>query len=242
MTHGAPDNYQVNPRPTTFTLQDDAELAERLGATPSLDRLGNVIFIDEFEDGLNKWNTEVDAATTIIDESGKWSMHGGWSVKINIPADADAYAKMYRALPYPTLSKIGLESNGTSDEHLSELISYLTFYTGSHKVTYGIKADIPGGNIYYLNEYNLWTLFLSGVSIYYASGIFHRGKFIADLPNLRYDRYSIATGTWSLKDKKPYVWPDYTLAHMYLEAYAKGSASGIIEVYLDSFIITQNEP
>lgn len=242
MAHGAPDNFDVQAKPTTFKLSDMAELAERLGAIPSLDRLGDVIFADDFKDGLVHWNTEVLGVGTTIVESGVWSMHGGWSVKVNLPADASAYARIYRSLPYPVSSRIGFEFNATSDTNLNALIGYLTFYTGAYKITFALKFDIPGGKVYYLNALGVWTLIASNVYMYYAGGLFHRGKFIVDLPNLKYLRYSISTGTVSMADLAPFITADTTLAHMYVELYVTGNVSGAIEVYLDSFIITQNEP
>jgi len=242
MPHGAPDFGNVRPKETTFALQDDAELAERLGAVPSLDRLGDVIFIENFEDGLTHWNTEIAGVGESITESGVWAMHGGWSIKIHLPQNSNAYAKLYRSHPYPVVSKIGFEFNATSDEHAEVFIGYITFYTNTYMIKYGVKFDVPGGKVYYLNENGLWVLIAENVYISYANGIFHRGKYIVNLPDLEYDRYTTSAGTTSLKGLKPLILPDTTRSHMAIELFLQGSNLGEIDVYVDSVIITQNEP
>lgn len=242
MTHGAPDNYQVKPSVTTYKLDDMAELAERIGAVQSIDRLGDVIFIEDFGDGLSHWNTATAGAGTTVTESGAWSSSGGFSAKIHLPADVTANAKIYKALPFPVTSKIGLEFCLTSDEHAEVFIGYMTFYTNTLKISYALKFDIPGGKVYYLSPLGTWVLVSTEVYVSYASGIFHRGKYVVDLTKLIYYRYKTATGAVKLSDLSPFIIADTTRAHLYTEFYFQGSAAGEIDVYLDSIIITQNEP
>lgn len=242
MVHGAPDNYDVEPKITTYKLTDMAELAERLGHIQSIDRLGEVFFIETFCDGLCHWNTAKAGTGTLIQISGKWSASGGFSLYFHIPLDAAAYGKIYRALPFPVSSKIGVEFCATSSTNLTIFIGYLTFYTSTLKISYGMKFDVPGGKVYYLCPYGTWVQIASGIYISYADHIFHRGKMVIDLPNLEYERYKTASGTINMAGLKPYIVADVTKSHLYGEFYLGGSASGELDIYLDSIIITQNEP
>ena len=242
MAHGTEDYANVRPKITTYTLTDMAELAERLGAVPSIDRLGDTIFIDNFEDGLCKWNVTTTGTGATVTESGKWSQHGGFSVKIHLPADATAQAVMQRSCPFPVSSMIGLEFNATSDEHLTNFIGMIDFYTSQFLIRFAMKFDVPNGNVYLLNPLGNWQLVSTGIYIDYASGIFHRGKFVADLPNLIFRKYATSTLAVDLRSYSPFITSDLTKAHMSISFYLYGNAAGEIDIYFDSVIVTQNEP
>jgi len=242
MTHGAPDNYQVKPKLTTYTLQDMAELAERIGAIHSIDRLGDVIFNENFKDGICHWNTETGGLGETIEECGNRSEQGGFSLKILIPANDDAYAEIYRAMPYPIEGKIGFEFCNTTNAYMKNITAWLLFYTGSIKIVFGIKFDITNENIYYWNEGDDWVLLDENVKILWTWYLFHRQKFIVDLLALEYVRHRTSTKTTNMSGKYPHTINDDSKPHIYIELYINGNADGIIETYLDNIIITQNEP
>lgn len=242
MAHGTKDYANVQPKITTYTLSDMAELAERLGAVPSLDRLGDVVFTDNFEDGLCKWNkTETGAGTTVA-MSGIWSMHGGFSVKVHLPASGAAQAILQKSLSYPVSSMIGLEANATFDTDLISSITYMDFFTAVYRIRYGMKFDIPNGNVYIMNALGSWQLVLSNFFASLVGGIFLRGKFTADLPNLKYRKYVTEPEVIDLSAYSPYVSLDSTRACMSITFQLDGSAGGEIDIYFDSVIVTQNEP
>ena len=107
MAHGAPDNYEVKPTNITNTLQDDAELAVRLGAVSSIDRLGNVIWFDNFSNGSNSWILSGDGLGNDASVSSARYKHGGFSLKLTGGRDDDLQSTCYVFLTYPEPSKNG---------------------------------------------------------------------------------------------------------------------------------------
>ncbi len=56
MAHGQPDWGVTAGAVTTYQLSDMGELAARLGSPDTYDRRGEIVFQDDFEGGLVKWN------------------------------------------------------------------------------------------------------------------------------------------------------------------------------------------
>lgn len=242
MTHGAPDNFNTNPRPTTFTLSDDAELAVRQGSISSIDRLGDIIYIDSYENGLLQWETETGGLGESIGLSTKSSDHGGFTVEHIIPANPLAYTKLFKRFPYPVASKIGMEFHSTTHEYSAIAVYQAIFYTGSYKIHFAIKYDAVAGKAYLLNHLGVWVEVTSNFFAYPSSKLFHKIKAVVDLPNLKYSRYKVPSGSIDISSYSPLITADVTLLHMYVDTILYGSASGEITVYGDSVIITQNEP
>lgn len=57
MPRGMPDWGEYSPQEVVSKLLDNAELAARLGSPVLFDRRGTVIFMDDFNCGVNHWDT-----------------------------------------------------------------------------------------------------------------------------------------------------------------------------------------
>ncbi|GAI60610.1 unnamed protein product, partial [marine sediment metagenome] len=111
MVHGAPDNFEVQQKVTTFRLDDMAELAVRLGAVNSADRLGDVYFFDNFANGLGNWETIPAGTGSGISSSGSIFKHKSWSCKLIGGSALGNYAYITSRQSYSQPSKMGLEVN-----------------------------------------------------------------------------------------------------------------------------------
>jgi len=93
-----------------YTSTDIAELAARLGSINTFDRRGNVIFLDDFENGLSKWRPWQSAAGHQISLSNERARSGAVSVKLATdPAFVAGDAWIEHHMTFPTISKLGVE-------------------------------------------------------------------------------------------------------------------------------------
>lgn len=87
MAHGLPDASNVVNQRRVFQLEDDAELAVRLGSPHSIDRLGDVLWQDTFAHTLAGWDiyswSDVDWAI----RSPMMALTDGYSMHLHTEGD-----------------------------------------------------------------------------------------------------------------------------------------------------------
>ena len=79
MAHGTPDWGVTAGAVTTYQVTDLGELAVRLGSPISHDRRGDVIWWDDFECTLNKWQTVANGAGSSVALSDARARNGRYS-------------------------------------------------------------------------------------------------------------------------------------------------------------------
>lgn len=242
MAHGTQDYANVRPKITTYTLSDMAELAERLGAVQSIDRLGDVVFIDNFEDGLCKWYTAIDSLDSTVGITGDVAEHGGFSFKVHLVNDDVAFVQLIKYLTYPIPSLVGLEFNTTLNQDMSSYTVYMDFFTGVLLIRFILEIDRSSGTISVLDSHGDWQVVVSDYNALCVNYVFHRFKLVIDLPNLTYIKLVTTKGVVDLRSIGVKTYSDTSLAHLRIMFLMGGSVSAAIDIYLDSVIVTQNEP
>jgi len=242
MPHGTKDYANVQPKITTYTLTDMAELAERLGAIPSIDRLGDVIFLDSFEDGLCKWDTYVDGLGSTLGVSGAVSDHGGFSCKTHLVNDSTALVRLFKYLTYPIPSQIGIEFNTSLDLNMSSYIIDLYFYSGTLLAWGSLSIDRSAGTVSVLGTGSVWQIVIPDYNALTTYNRFHRFKLVIDFTNLTYRKLVTTRGVVDLRSIKMYSFVSALAPEFRVVFNMQGVNAAAIDIYLDSVIITQNEP
>ena len=242
MVHGAPDNFQVRPKNITHTLDDDAELAIRLGAISSIDRLGNVIFSDDFSNGIGSWlKTELGIGADISID-GDIFKSGGFSCKITPRSDDPYLGSIYNQLHYPDVSKMGLEVNMSMDSYIDYILITLILYDGSWLHYTAIKIDITNNKLQYLDSTQVYQDIVGSVSFPNVTSIFHNFKLKVDFVDDYYINLRYNSELYNLSTLGMYT--EAFVSHKHLRSqisvYSKAGENG--NVYVDSIIVTRNEP
>ena len=79
MAHGARDFGIYAPKETIVTIEDLGELAVRLGSPVNYDRKGDVVWVDGFEDGIDKWDIDLTLGRGSFTWESAHSRDGGFS-------------------------------------------------------------------------------------------------------------------------------------------------------------------
>lgn len=242
MPHGQPDYGMYAAKETTGSMADNAELAARLGSIVTHDRRGDVIWLDGFEGGLNKWEVEWDVATAKADQCPDWARNGGFSCKLQTAADKDAYVRIVRDMPYPVLSKIGIEFSFSLEQYVREIRLDPIVWDGTHGHLASILWVAADKQLQYRGSDMLWHPLPGVYDLEVLPHFFHTLKLVVNYPELKYERLildnhiiDLSTLSYNLFGL---AWPP----ELEITAYLWTNADEIAIAYFDDFIITQNEP
>jgi len=242
MAHGAPDNFQVQPKNIIYSLQDHAELAVRLGAISSIDRLGNVIFLEDFSNGADRWQLSNVGGGSILELSSAEFKEGGfalYSKNGGLIADWNTF-RCY--LTYPDPSKMGMEVNMSFDDDVDRIICMLDLFdlTGYWQARIQIHPDEEEIRIY--DDHDMPHVIASNINPARYTYIFHSFKMICDMTTGKHVRVIFDGITYDTSDftmrrltgeYQPFLKPTF---------YVYSNTGTFGESYFDSVIITRNEP
>jgi hypothetical protein len=242
MGHGAPDFGNVQPKETTFRLDDLAEAVVRLGSIVSFDRLGDVLFLEGFEDGINRWRTKGSGVGSSVVHSDITSRNGKYCMQLTAGSTLDCYRRATCYIPYPVLSNFGLEMSISLFPECNYILFKLKIYDGANYYLAMIKYDVVNSALYYLPEVGAYVEIKNSYDVYLESNLFSNFKLVVDFVNKKYKRLIVNNRVYSLEGISLYNRVDTTIAHIegIIELNGILGENGIINV--DDVIITQNEP
>lgn len=242
MTHGAPDNFQVQPRNIVYVLQDDAELAVRLGAVSSIDRLGNVLFFDDFSNGKEAWYTLISGTGAAVAISAGRYRHGGFSLKLTGGSNSARFAMCQAVLTYPDPSKMGVECNISFNNEADSIQTKIYLYSGSAVYSCIIKIDITNNKLQLYDRNNTWQDIATSLNLLASDYNFHSLKAVGDFVNGNYIRVILDGVSYDISSHLLGYEVSTTNPQLTVHV-VNGSKSGYNGIaYLDSVIITRNEP
>jgi len=242
MPHGAPDWSNVVKYYQVHRLDDMAELAARLGAIHRWDRRGDVLFFDDFSNGLNHWIIVSLIPTTEPVITTETAEYGGLSVKFTPSDGADNYHAIWKPIAYPHPSPLGFEFSVALGANILYIDSIVRLHLPTGNYEFIIRYNHQYHEVLYLDETGTWKEIWT--DFYFALGyeLFHHFKYVIDTEECEYVRLIMDSKQTSLKGIKGY--PLVEKEPEYLEWGIKISAQvgETITAYVDNCIITMNEP
>jgi len=242
MPHGGPDWGTEGPLATVYTLQDMAELAARLGSINTFDRRGNVIFMDDFESGLNKWEKGGIPVGWAVTWESLYARNGGFSAKIVTDDSDGAWAQIYRYEPYLILGKLGVEFSFNVAADITEVRLSVRLDTGTRTMWAEIKYNRIDGILWYADWEGNWQPTGLEPVLEVAKTLFHTMKLVADFKQEYYSWVIInnLSADLSAYPLSVVACPDKPRMTVYIRVY--NFAGAATEMNVDDVILTQNEP
>lgn len=242
MAHGMPDWWGSEPSETTYRMADMAELAARLGSIVTFDRRGNVVFLDDFENGLTAWSASSTGAAAKILPVSYPTMTGGLAIMLAPDPIDGAYAEISHILPYPVLGGIGLECGIVIEANLDHFTMGLVLFDGDVIVRYQ--------NYYYHDTGELKLKASDGTQTTFATpgiqregyGVFQRIKMVVDILTGKYMWTIFNENVYDTSEYSPHSAADATKPSMAVALTMFVSGANSIEPTVDNVIVTQNEP
>lgn len=244
---GLPDYSQAKPVGSVpvgpvYTSTDIAELAARLGSIDTFDRRGNVIFLDDFKDGIAKWGKAGSGAGEGIEWTAEYIGSGGFAAKLYTGDTLGNYAQMSTSLPYPVLSKLGFEVSYSIDWYLDHVSLLMHLATGTQLATAIIEWDRASGQCLYFGSDGNYHTLTPLMRLLTVKAHFNTAKLAIDPLTWEYVRFILNNTAYDLSNKAFRVVDSPAAPYLDCAVIIATNANHIATAYVDKAIITQNEP
>ena len=249
MPRGGPDwGVITGPAPTGGDIAI-AELAVRTGALPSIDRLGQVVFVNGFEGNLAPFETGLGGTGAAAALSAARARNGSNSLLLTGGSDGDRRADFTRRMPLAVVSRLGVELSfilpGTIDYWYLQLIHF----DGANANTYAVAWDDANDRLMRLSSDSTFPLpltsftsFATGINLFAAASMWHDAKLVLDLITGRYVRFRLNNVTYDLSAFSAVVAVNAALPRLEWFFLLRSRSTFNDQIYVDDFILTQNEP
>jgi len=242
MVHGAPDFGVYTPKSTVVTLEDLAEQAVRLGSIVNFDRKGDVVWFDDFEDGIEQWTVTLTGNRG----SALWSptkpRNGSFSFELITGATNEDEVAITKYFSLPALSRMGFEYHFTSHAKLQYIIFGQAMSEDTARKIGSIKYDKVAETWYYYKEDVGWVALFPTMHLDDGGSAFHSVKIVLDFTTNYYVSLLVDK---TLYDLSSYPLRSQTLAFtpsLLIQVTTRNNSAFAATVYLDDVIVTQNEP
>lgn len=241
MARGQPDFGLYAPTETIAGLSDLGELAARLGSIVTFDRRGNVIWMDDFESGIEAWETYISGAGEVL-WVPTYHRNGGFCLKMSTAPITDYVCDIFTQIAYPILGKFGFESSFTRDSQLSSFRIVVSFYNGTNLISASIRWTAATKTWAYLGADNVYYDLSPTIDFVSAVTVFNTVKLVCDFANNKYVRLIANNTTYDLANLGMYIQSDTTGPHLELRIRITTNTDMASTAYIDDVIETQNEP
>ena len=242
MAHGQPDFGAQASKETVYGQADIGELAARLGSIVTFDRRGDVVWLDDFESGIEKWNLTLQGLGATIDWSTIAARSGAFSAKLTAGSTLTHLAHIARGFSPPVPSRIGVEFHTSQGSTYEEIICTLYLYDGVNHIETGIKHNYAAQQLSYRDDAFAWVPFANGIQLFQMAEMLHSFKMVFDLVTKRYVRVIFNNLEYDLSAIPLYSVLSAFSPRCVLILQNTGRLANNDYIYIDDVIFTQNEP
>lgn len=220
----------------------NAELAARLTGMGGFDRRGNAIWLWDFEHGLGKWDKDLGAGTGAAVNIGTISRNGAYAAKLTAPSDGDLTVIITTDLAFPTLSKMGFEVSFTLAQYTTKVEADLMVYDGTNQYQGLIRYDYGNTRFEYQASDGSWTVLESSLNLDREANCYHTIKIVVDPSTGKYVRAILDDTAHDIDTAAMKSVASALAPHLAIQVKHLGTSGQLPVIYIDSIIVTQNEP
>ena len=242
MSHTLPDYTGKYVNEHVYGEVDNGELAVRLKSPVSYDRRGNVVWMDDFEDNINKWTQTHVGAGGSIELSTEAARNGASSCKLITPSDTTLFASIQHGCGMLGLSNYGVELNYAHQVTGSRLILTMGRYDGAINHYGVIDITQATGVLRIYDQITAAYVTLDTLSVLSEPEVWHTLKLVIDMRTNMYVRAMFNETTYDLSDYGLLAQVIATSPHIAWNIKLSTLDAGNEHVYIDDVIVTQNEP
>jgi hypothetical protein len=242
VVHGKPDWNRTSGTKTTYQLLDVGESAVRLGSIVSFDRRGDVIWLDDFEAGLAKWEVSGLGAGYAAAISTAAAKNGESSVKLTTGADSAKQVQIAHYMAYPVLGSFGLEVSFTLDVSLDYIRFQLEIYDGTNFQAFSAQYEVDTDDLTVYKGGVGYTSIATSLNLRKSDLQFHTIKLVGDYTTKLYNKLQLNGTEYDISDWATWEGSSATAPRLTALVLATATPSQNRSFYVDDVIITQNEP
>jgi len=242
MAHGQPDYGAYAAKEAVVGLADMGELAARLGSIVTHDRRGDVIMLDDFENGIAKWKPVLLGDDAAAEWTAETARDGGFSVKLTGSWEDPNFARLERGLAYPYLSRMGCEIAFAIDDRADYVLLETILYAEGVRRWFSLQYNEIDESLQCVGALGAPQVFATEVDLYHSMYTFHVMKLVFDASTGRYVRAILNNTAYDLSEYSGYITENSYTPRLFLRIEAAALPAAEAIVYCDNYILTQNEP
>jgi len=242
MAHGAPDDSNVVKTGVVHRLDDMAELAARQGSPVVFDRRGDTVYQTDFREGLGMFHANwygTDGGIALVTGA---SRQGAYSIRLRAPDEEAKVAQLQLAFPFQDPSRVGIEFSFSVAADTLYVRTEIGWLDGTTAREARVRYDHVDSEVQYYDKTLGYTPVATGVELRECTRPEHTMKLVADMAANEYVRLLLDSYTYSLADIEPYEIAEPLSPYWFFYIYHHGVKDQNPLIYIDSVIVTQNEP
>jgi len=243
MAHGTPDWCVTASKKTIYSLHDMGELAVPLGAIHVHYRRGDIVFADRFDGGYGKVSHIGAGVGNEIRLSCETPLAGGKHLLFHTGPTAGDHAGFVKVVPYLAVGGIGVECSFIPIDDLSLLQITIVVYDGAKKRMHRIEYVHAAGIVQILDSGGGWPVIGTPGTLRTGYTLYSTIKAVVDTDKRKYVRVILNDKTYLASGYGPQVTDELVIRpSVSAQVFVVTAINAAIDVPIDRFIITQNEP
>lgn len=242
MARGAPDYSNARSYETLHRLDDLAEVPPRFGEVASIDRGGHVVFSEDFRHGVGTVELASAGLGETIVASPDYSRFGGFTAKMSRVDNASSYVNANLFGLIIETGKIGAEIQFCASGSTPKIELYLTRYTGTQRLLWGLKWDDSSNKVYIGGDTVGWTEISDDFGIFQTPPHFHNMKLVVDVDNRDYERVLIDGKPVAVVAVDALEEDNTNSPHIVVTISSASGQALLSTLYIDYVIATRAEP
>ena len=242
MAHGSPDWGASRPVTTIYQLSDLGELAARLGSIVTFDRRGDVAWMDDFEDNIDKWVISAVGVGASAALSVDKARSGAKSAKLTTGDTVGAMTTLYRMFGLPVIkTRLGFEYSFVCHDDVAFYTHLGIYRLGTLYITSLLyDHSIPALQIQKTN--GAYEDLTAGLDLS-AGDAWHTIKLVSDFSSDgEYVRVLLDNNAPSVLGRAARQTATALADHVRVLFSGRTLTAANNSMYVDDVIVTQNEP
>ena len=219
-----------------------AELATRLGSVATFDKRGDVIWMDDFESGVERWKYEEDVAGGSLVWSPYRAKSGAFSAALTPPPQQYKQAYMSHYFNISVLSKMGFEFSWVNTSHPYWLGLKISLYDRTYLHQPEILCYPGEAHIDYRDENSNMQYLTTNFTFRDHPWVFHTIKLVLDFTTKKYLRLIADDTEFDMSTFQYPLEASSYAPHGWMTIFVASYNATPPTYYIDSAIITTNEP
>jgi len=197
---GAPDWYTYQPTEQYAGMGNLAELAARLDQRNIYDRVGDVIFWDDFETGFPLWGQTKSGTGAAIALDTDHPAFGTQCVILTAGSDDLRLARIKRFLFVPDGPRVGVSYHFAIDDEIETFAVIVQWFDGTNRYKASLRVDPDNGKWEILTTGSTWQTIDLPLATGLGTNTYYPIKLVIDISSLTYVRAAMGYDDVDLSD------------------------------------------
>lgn len=238
----SPDFFQYRLYSNRHVLGDMAELAVRLGSPIAFDRLGDVIWFSQMDNGFAPFTVDLFGTGADANIISNKAEYGGYSLTLTGGSDATRRVRLTHNSSTIELSKTGLELHVAFLSDFDKLHMDNVYFNGTERIRFSCVLDYTNNNIQCQTDMSSYDI-IDDLDLAVSSDpIWMVLKLVVDFNTRTYQRLNIGNRSVNLSQSSAWVAANTSAPQLRTQFEFFSRSGSNDQCLVDLIVQTINEP